>query len=209
MQKATAIATQSSAPEGKRAAVQRAATAVFLEVGYGAASMDAIARAAGVSKATVYAHFASKDALFAAILAEGSRARFGDIDSDDAGADIADGLRSIGRKFFDMALSKGGIAIYRLVVAEAARFPERGRAFYESAPLVLRDSVARFVGRAVERGQLAVADPHLAADQFVGMIKGDLYVRLLLGVTDEASPEEVEQVIEQAVQTFLAAFRRR
>jgi AcrR family transcriptional regulator len=209
MRKALA-ATISDAPAGKREAVLRAAAGVFLQVGFGAASMDAIARSAGVSKATVYAHFASKEALFAAIIEEGTRARFGDIDADDsAGIDIAAGLRAIGRKFVDMALSPGGIAIYRVVVAEAARFPELGRVFYDSAPLVMRDSIERFLARAAARGQLAIDDARLAGDQFVGMIKGDLYVRLLLGVDGEAKPAEIDRVVEAAVRTFLAAFRPR
>ncbi|HUN51489.1 MAG TPA: TetR/AcrR family transcriptional regulator [Candidatus Sulfotelmatobacter sp.] len=203
----------SDAPAGKREAVLKAAGALFLQVGFGAASMDVIARSAGVSKATVYAHFASKEALFAAMLEEGTRARFGDLDADieadAAGDDIAAGLRAIGRKFVAMALSPGGIAIYRVVVAESARFPELGRAFYDNAPSVMRDSIERFLKRAVRRGQLVIDDPRIAGDQFVGMIKGDLYVRLLLGLIDEINPAEAEQVIEQAVHTFLAAFRPR
>jgi TetR/AcrR family transcriptional regulator, mexJK operon transcriptional repressor len=198
------------APAGKRAAILKAAAGAFLQVGFGAASMDAIARAAGVSKATVYAHFASKEALFAAIIEEGSRARFGDIDADDsAGADIAEGLRGIGRKFVNMALSSDGIAMYRVVVAEAARFPELGRAFYDNGPRVMRASIERFLKRAAARGQLVMGDAKSAGDQFFGMIKGDLYVRLLLGMTDAASGAEIERVIEQAVQSFLAAFRPR
>ena len=98
-----------------------------------------------------------------------------------------------------MALSPGGIAIYRVVVAESARFPELGRAFYDNAPSVMRDSIERFLKRAVARGQLVIDDPRLAGDQFVGMIKGDLYVRLLLGLIDEISPADAEQVVEQAV----------
>ena len=198
----------SEAPAGKRAAILKAAAGAFLQVGFGAASMDAIARAAGVSKATVYAHFASKEALFAAIIEEGARARFGDIDADDS-SDIAEGLRSIGRKFVDMALSPGGVAMYRVVVAEAARFPELGRAFYDNGPRVMRDSIERFLSRAAARGQLAMDDARSAGDQFFGMIKGDLYVRLLLGMTDEADRKEIDRVIEQAVRTFLAAFRPR
>jgi TetR/AcrR family transcriptional repressor of mexJK operon len=210
MSKAATAATIGDAPVSKREAVLRAATEVFLQVGFGAASMDVIARAANVSKATVYAHFASKEALFAAIIENGCRNRFRDIDAGEtASGDIVEGLRTIGHRFFDMALSPGGLSIYRVVVAESARFPELGRAFYDSGPTVTRDSIERFLRRAVARGQLEIDDPRVAGDQFVGMIKGDLYVRLLLGVTREAAREEIGRVVEQAVSTFLAAYAPR
>ena len=64
-------------PVGKAATVLRAARHAFLASGFGAVSMDAIAREAAVSKATVYAHFNSKEALFGAVVADVAEQHFG------------------------------------------------------------------------------------------------------------------------------------
>src|ERR1700753_3833872 len=66
-------ATSTRRPE-KTEKIVEAASQLFLEQGYGAVSMDQIARDAGVSKATVYAHFESKENLFAAIIQDGCTA---------------------------------------------------------------------------------------------------------------------------------------
>jgi TetR/AcrR family transcriptional repressor of mexJK operon len=108
-----------------------------------------------------------------------------------------------------MVLTPGGLAIYRVVVAESVRFPELGRAFYENGPQVTRASIERFLRRAVERGLLVMDNPRLAGDQFVGMIKGDLYLRLLLGIANETSQAEIDEAVEHAVATFLAAYAPR
>ncbi|HYM31898.1 MAG TPA: TetR/AcrR family transcriptional regulator [Candidatus Cybelea sp.] len=206
--KAAGEALREPAPS-KRQAILGAAAEVFLREGYGAASMDAIARVAGVSKATVYAHFANKEALFAAIIEGGARSRFSDLDTDVAAGDIATALRGIAQRFFDMVLTPGGLAIYRVVVAESVRFPELGRAFYENGPQVTRSSIERFLRRAVKRGLLKIDNPRLAGDQFVGMIKGDLYLRLLLGIVNETSQAEIDEAVEHAVAAFLAAYAPR
>ncbi len=188
-------------------AIREAAQRLFLDVGYGATSMDAIARAAGVSKATVYAHFTSKDRLFAAILDDGCRRRYAltwpEVPPPER---LRPALTEWASRFFDMLLSPDGIAVHRLVLSESVRFPELGRAFYDGGPHVALSSLESFFAALHDRGDLAVADPSLAAQHFVGMIRGDLYLRRLLGLTEVPSEAEITRVIDGAVDAFLAAY---
>ena len=116
----------------KAAAILEAARHVFLEQGYGDASMDAIARRADVSKATLYAYFAGKEKLFAAIVAVECQRLSLQMDlAGTEGLDLDQALHQIGRSFLGLVTSTQGLGIYRIVVAEVARFPELGRIFDE------------------------------------------------------------------------------
>ena len=200
------LATDAS---GKRGAVLRAAVQVFLSEGYGAASMDRIAAEARVSKATVYAHFGSKEALFAAIIRDRLQRLFAPVlisepSSDDVGAD----LRAIARQFVAVALAPDGLAAYRMVVAESARFPELGRAFYEAGPAVTIGRLASYFAAADRRGLLCVPDPALAAEQFISLLRGPIYLRRLLGVIplDAAAERDMQRVVDAGVDAFLKIY---
>src|SRR5580692_7727547 len=127
-----AIRDDSESP--KRRAILNAATDLFAARGYGAVSMDAIARAADVSKATLYAHFESKDRLFATIVQVACLEHIMPADElpDDATPDgeLEDdaALRAIGTRILRFFLRDRSLAIHRLVIAESVRFPELGRA---------------------------------------------------------------------------------
>src|SRR5258705_7717365 len=143
-----ATLARAEVPEGGKAGkILEAARRVFMTDGYGAASMDAIAKAAGVSKATVYAHFSGKDQLFAAIIAQQCRVHSAIPTLDDERAAPEETLRALGRKFADLVLSPEVLDLYRIVVSETARFPELGRTLYETGP-------KRGIGRLAEYLQL-------------------------------------------------------
>src|ERR1700752_3288490 len=119
----------SAAPEQNAKAEQILAGArqVFLEHGFAAATTDMVQRAAGVSKSTVYAHFPGKDALFAAVIGAecqklADRTRAERI----KGKTVRETLIRIGTNLLETALSPPVIALYRIIVAEAARVPEAG-----------------------------------------------------------------------------------
>lgn len=187
-----------------------AAATVFLEQGFGVASMDAVAQAAGVSKATVYAHFGGKDALFAAIV-ERACLRYAEIlgSPDMREADVAAVLRSVGSNFLGLLLRPQTLAIFRVVVAEAPRFPNLGRVFFESGPRRVLERVEGFIRVAADKGQLGVADPHRAAEHFLGLLKGELHMKMVLGLTEEVSPQEFDATVDAAVSAFLQAYAPR
>lgn len=194
-----------SPPRTKREAVVLAAAEVFLECGYGAASMDAIAARANVSKATIYAYFPSKDVLFGAVIRERCETHFAEIAAQALDqSDPETGLRAFARNVLDLLLTPESVAAFRVVMAECPRFPELGRIFYESGPVTGMGVLAEHLRKWTMRGQLAVDDPLLAADQFMSMVRGDLHLRRLLGVEDG---RDIEETITRAVEVFLRAYR--
>ena len=145
---------------GKAETVLAAAKRAFLANGYGAASMDMIAREAGVSKATVYAHFAGKEELFGAVIGrecERYFARFsaGELDP----RDVRSSLAVLGRRFLDLVLSPDAIALHRIIVAEVTRFPALGQVFWQAGPERERMQIEGFLRQRGRRRRLVAGRP--------------------------------------------------
>ena len=193
---------------GKAEAVLAAAERAFLAQGFGAVSMDAIAREAGVSKATVYAHFANKEELFGAVIAGLSERRFHGFSAEalDPG-DIEASLLTIATLFLDLVLSPEAIALNRTIIGEVTRFPALGEVFWAAGPERTRVQIEAFFRRAVATGSLAIPDPRLGAEQFVALARGEIHLRSLLRLETEGDEPGLAAAAESAVATFLRAFR--
>jgi TetR/AcrR family transcriptional regulator, mexJK operon transcriptional repressor len=191
----------------KRQAIIAAAGELFVAQGYGAVSMDAVARAAGVSKATLYAHFESKDLLFASIINQACResVAVGDL-LPDPSANIADELTALGSRILRFLLQERALAIHRVVIGESIRFPELGRAFYDNGPAVLRRVFGGWIARQNAAGRLEVAEPEQAADLFCGMLRTGLYLRASLGIAPCPTDAEIDATVAGAVVMFLRAY---
>ena len=188
----------------KRRAILHAATDLFAARGYGAVSMDAIAREADVSKATLYAHFASKDRLFAAIVQVACQENVVPAGAlPDPSVDIEAALTAIGGWILRFLLLERSLAIHRLAVAESIRFPELGRAFYENGPVAARTVLAEWMA---SRAALSLPDPGVAAEQFLGLLRTGLYSRATLGLAPAPAEPEIDAVVAASVRTFLRAF---
>lgn len=193
----------------KRQAILDAAGELFVAQGYGAVSMDAIARAAAVSKATLYAHFASKDVLFANIIGGACKENISADDFlPDSDIDIASALTILGGRMLRFLLDVRPLAIYRVVVSESPRFPELGRAFYEAGPGLFRTVFGDWLARQHAAGRLRVNDPECAADQFISMLRGSLYMRATLGLAAPPWDDEIDAIVESAVSMFMRAYGR-
>jgi TetR/AcrR family transcriptional regulator, mexJK operon transcriptional repressor len=183
-----------------------AARALFLQHGYGETSMDAIARHAAVSKATLYSHFDSKAALFAALIVTECRHL-----SDAIGQraldqpDIRDALLQVAHDFNNLLCAGDGLTMYRIVVAEAPRFPELGEVFYDSGPTIMIDRIANILSRAADRGLLEIHDPRIAAVQFISLIRGELHLTRVLGLKKTST--NPADYIEASVDLFLTGCR--
>jgi AcrR family transcriptional regulator len=186
-----------------------AAARLFLAQGYGATSMDAIAREAAVSKATLYAHYKGKDELFAEMIAiRAAQHSTASTALDRDGEDIRQQLLRIADDHVALLLSPDALGIYRVVLAEVTRFPELGRAFYESGVRLRHGQMVDYLTRAVARGALLIDEPRRAAGEFFGMIGGHLQMHALLGLGVEFSPEDRAAIVGHAVDTFLRAYQR-
>jgi TetR/AcrR family transcriptional repressor of mexJK operon len=194
----------------KRRAVIDAATELFMNLGYGAVSMDAIARAAGVSKATLYAHFTSKDALFASIVNDGCRTNtLAEGNFPDEVEDIGITLRTMGRRILRFLIEPRTLGIYRVIIAESARFPELGEAFYANGPGLFRERFAAWAAVQTEAGHLAITDGRVAAEHFIALLRTSIFMRATLGIGSAATDEEIEATVESAIAVFLKAYGQR
>lgn len=184
-----------------------AAHKLFLEQPYDAVSTDAIAKAAKVSKATLYVYFPSKEALFATLVGNQCRQTAQDIwTSASVSDDVEDVLRRIAQNFMAMFATTDALAFYRTIIAQVPRFPELGHVFYESGPKILRDRVADFLRDATARGQLAIPDAELAASQFLQLISIDIPLTGLLGL-EPLTRERIEATTESGLVLFLKGYR--
>lgn len=189
--------------------VLEGARQVFLQHGYEGASVDDIAREAGVSKATLYSYFPDKRLLFMEMAKTECRRQAEEahalIDPD---APVEVVLTEAARRMVAFVMSDFAQKVFRICVAESDRFPQLGHEFYHSGPMVVRGMFMDYLAKAVARGELVIDDLAFAADQFVALCKVTLHEQTLFGVCcadDKATPE---QVVHGAVKMFLARYRR-
>ncbi len=192
---------------GKRQAILAAASRLFLAHGFAETSMDAVAAAAGVSKITVYAHFASKESLFQAIV----RARCETYNRPARFAAYVDlpprrALAEIGRNFLALLLHPEVLRLYRVIGAEAARRPKVARLFHEAGPERGLELVADYFRRAAARGHFTLDDPERAADEFLALLKGRLHFRATLNLRPRPSREQIEAHVQRSVAMILRAY---
>jgi TetR/AcrR family transcriptional repressor of mexJK operon len=183
-----------------RARILEAALDTFCERGYGA-SVDDIARRAGVVKQTLYHHYGSKDSLFrealtglVQVLLVGLVARTGSVRED---------LLRFAESFQAQAMSEQGLALYRMLVAESPRFPELAQAVHESWQLAGVE-LARLLHEAMQRGELRQDDPDFAADMLISLLTGTQRDLHLFGM-DQTCPQQSGR-INRIVDCFLRAY---
>jgi AcrR family transcriptional regulator len=194
----------------KRRQIVEGARAVFLAQGFDAASMNDIARAAGVSKGTLYVYFANKEQLFQAICvqqceehAEGSF-KFHPEDHD-----VEATLTRVGVDFVNFLCHPEKASTARTVMAIADRMPEIGKSFYETGPARGIAFLASYLEDQVKAGVLAIDDCQIAAAQFIDSCQSTLFKPLLFNFGEPPTPERKCHVVGIAVRTFLAAYRVR
>jgi AcrR family transcriptional regulator len=196
-------------PRGQRKLDQilEGAGEVFLAEGFGGASVDEIARRAGISKATLYRYFPDKAAIFNAyVRRELARQAAALVAMDLEHATIEETLQRLAAGYIAFMLSPFARGIYRIAVSESERFPEIGRAFFDSGPDEARRLLAPALAKAMARGELAPGDPDVAAYQFFELCKAKLFYRSLFCRECDASAEAIDAQARLAVGTFLRAY---
>lgn len=184
----------------KRQAILDGAKAVFMRHGFGATSMDAVADAAGASKMTVYRHFRSKEALFAGLIGYLCDRMFeGDLVADMAELAPEVALRRYAERFVETVFAPETVVLHRIVVAEAARFPDLGRLFYESGPAGSIAGLAAYLRAHRDDPRLSFDDPVDAAEEFLETVRGYEHLRVVLGVAPMPDRDRLEQRIDRAI----------
>ena len=191
-------------------AIREAAAALFLEKGYAGASMDDIAARAGVSKQTIYTHFASKEVLFEDLV----MANAGRVDefitamrlTSEAAPDAKSGLRAIASLYTGFVIRPEVLRLRRLVLGEAGRFPDLARRYYEAVPARTYAALADLIGGFAERGELRVEDTLLAAHHFAWLTLGLPLDQSMFDPERLPTENELDRLAGAAVDVFLAAY---
>lgn len=200
------------APSGKALAVLDAARDVFLTHGFAAATTDMIQQAAGVSKATVYAHYPNKEALFAAVI---ERQCAEHMNALRALRPLAGGIRAVlhelAAAYLDFAMAPQGLALVRVVMAEAPRFPKLAGMFFDKGPAVYCAIVGEHLSRAAGSGELELGDTTAleAANLFFSLVRGQAQLECMLHPQQTATPAQKRRWARLALETFFRAFRLR
>jgi AcrR family transcriptional regulator len=191
----------------KRRQILAGASKVFMDLGFDGASMGEIARAAGVSKGTLYVYFADKNRLFEAIVAQEMLDQQKIAFNFDSERDVATSLTEYGQAYIEVLCRPGGGSAIRTVMAIAERMPDVGRRYYEQ---VLEKTISRFASyleARVKAKELAIPDCQLAASQFMQMCQASLFLPFIFQAAPPPSAEHIAQVVESATRMFLAAYR--
>ena len=194
----------------KRKAILRAATSVFLEKGYDGTSMDDVAATAGVSKPTVYNHFTDKERLFADVVSATTDqvdelVRLACITLDDS-SDVEKQLTQLARQLLTALMQPGLLHLRRMVIANAGRFPNVGRTWYEQGfGRVLTTLANSFQSLAVHKA-LRLDDAALAANHFVGLLLWIPVNKAMFSGDHEISEASINRNAAAAVRAFLTGY---
>ncbi|PWC15574.1 TetR family transcriptional regulator [Brenneria roseae subsp. americana] len=191
--------------------VLKAATSVFLAHGFSAATTDMIQREAGVSKSTVYAHYANKEALFVAVI-KTECATFArtvqNIRFQSGG--LRKTLTALGRAYLEILLSPTGLALYRVAIAEAPKFPQLAQTFYLAGPRVIAAILTEQLAHAEQAGEIdtTTVGVETMASLFSNLVRGEAQLQYLTHPDPSPSAAQIDHWVEVAVTTFLCAFGR-
>jgi TetR/AcrR family transcriptional repressor of mexJK operon len=196
----------------KRAQIQRAAIGPFLQHGYAGTGIDDIAAAARISKQTLYKHFAGKEELFLSIIhdtvGQVLDALFHRIDTRlDSTADLDEELLALASRYIRLIMRPELLALRRLVIGEAGRFPQIGDVWWREGPARFTGELAPQLKRLADQGILTIDDPDLAAAQFNWLVLSIPLNAAMFCPSREFSTEELDDHAAAGVRTFLAAYR--
>ena len=191
----------------RRDAILQTAGEVFLEEGFSAASMSAIAARLGGSKGTLYNYFECKEDLLEAFVRDYCQGFWDRVFSFSGGEDVAlsELLTNVGEAFLRQ-LDEPVVRFVRLLIGEAQRIPHLTRVFWESGPEAKAMRLAGYLEAAKARGEFDAPDCRLAARQFLALVRGAFYFERLLNLNSVADTEAARADIAASVDLFLKAY---
>jgi AcrR family transcriptional regulator len=192
--------------DARREAILDVAQEVFLEEGFANASMSTIAARLGGSKGTLYNYFKSKEELFSAYVIRRCLWQDEIFAGQTEGESAAETLSRIGRAYLTQVLTDQNLRNFRLISAEAERWPEIGRTFYDQGPRRGIELVSELLETLAAEGQLEIDDSVMAAHHFLGLVQNRYFKARLCNAIPELTPQQIDHEAASAVRTFLRAF---
>jgi TetR/AcrR family transcriptional repressor of mexJK operon len=185
------------------------AETLFLGHGFGATSIEAVAKRAGISKRTFYHRFPGKERLFEAVVRRLIERWLPPFDTGLLSPpDLADALRDAAEYILKIALTPEALALHRLVIHEAQRFPSLARIMHELGAASGIERIAHHLEPRIKSGELRAIDPRFAAEQFIlSVVTGPQ--RRALGLGTPLSAAEISTYARDAVTLFLDGCRAR
>lgn len=190
----------------KRSTILEVAIEMFLENGYESSRMDAIGDRAGVSYATLYKHFPSKDLLFIEAVDHLIHQLFSRWREHVMPSDVEAGLYAIGQALYELVSDARLVATMRMVIAQVRNLPDVGRRFQQAKHL-FSDVTDNWISKRVEEGVLSIDNVQLARTEFIGMLSEAFFYPRLTVVDYSISDAQVTEVLDSAVSTFIARYR--
>jgi len=205
------VSSEERLKPSRRDQILEAARDIFLRESYTGASMESVAKQAGVSKQTIYNHFANKDELFRALVLDicaRSAVALGDpeevLDREPEAV-----LTHFGEIVLKHKSCSDTMHLHRLLQLEGRNHPSLAESFYKFGPDRTARWLTQYLEAQVKRGRLQVDEPRVAAEQFVTMLVGYLRMRHLLGMTGVPDKAERARYVSSAVNIFLNGTRPR
>jgi TetR/AcrR family transcriptional repressor of mexJK operon len=180
-----------------------AAAALFFSEGYGAASIEEIARRAQISKRTFYARYEGKAAIFKAVVhrvIQHIRPNNAATDQLFHGKSIEEALRQIARIMLHASMSPESLALYRVMLAEATRFPELALIMNEQG--ARKEAITRIAELLHREAKMDQPAASFAAEQFIVMVVAAPQ-RRALGLGKELNKAELDKWANDTVDLFL------
>lgn len=178
---------------------------VFADQGYSGTSMDAIAALAGVSKPTLYQYFGSKEQLFGAIMAQQRDDMLGAFEEPD-GLGLVPELWAFAWHYADTVLRPDFLSLARLIIGEAQRFPEIGRAYQAAGPERVLTGMMDYLDAKKAEGRLNFEDAELAAEDLWGLILSAPRNRALHDAANLPARAEIHRFVTNGLRVFLKAY---
>ncbi|MEI7931460.1 MAG: TetR/AcrR family transcriptional regulator [Alphaproteobacteria bacterium] len=189
----------------KSEAILNAAGRILADQGF-SAPMSAIARAAGVSKQTIYNHFGTKSDLVRAIIARRAGVLTAPLDAPGALDHPLETLQAYARMMLELIVAPGGLSLMRLIIQSSGDMPDLARDVYDTGPKTARARLARFLAAETKAGRLACEDPAEAAELFTGMAIGHRQLAGLIGLPSDMDSRRMDTLAHTVATRFVRAY---
>ena len=208
MKRSDPAAKPPQADSAREEEILQAAFDVFTEKGFHGARMLDVASRARASKATLYARYPSKEALFEALMAWSTRQGTDALDAiaADETLDPLTALHRLAAQLLALMLQPKKLALFRIAVAEGNRLSPVGRTYSAFTRDHGMERVRAIVARLLKQGLIEIDDRAEFGHSFIGLLQGELFTRALLGTIPTPSREEIDRHARRAVTRLMRAY---